>query len=594
MKKKNFSRYLLCLFMVLVFTLSGCSLNKEETPEETTTGKPVVSVNNDYSEYTTFKDFTEFMFKENAAKSTLNLHYTLSDPSKYGIDDYIIQIADASLELIKQQEQDLANYISKLKSFDYNSLSEEEKLTYDMLIYDLELEQDYSDFYLYNSALSPTIGDNAQLPVLLAEYKFGNETDVKNYIALLGTLEDYFKDLIVLENLKSENGLFMSDSCADSIISQCQEFISEPESNYLIGVFDEKIDSMNDLDDAAKANYKEQNKNAVLSSVIPAYETLINSLSSLKGSGINASGLAGLENGKEYYKYLVSTNTGSSKSVEEIESIIKSQLGSDLRDIISLTATNSNLFDELENPKFTLSDPIEILEDLQEKIKADFPEGPETTYEVKYVNKSLEDNISPAFYLTPPIDAIKDNVIYINGSEKYSTMNLYPTLAHEGYPGHLYQVTYFSNTEPMLVRNILNYPGYVEGWATYVEMISYDYSGLESDLALALKLNSSYSLAIYCLVDIGVNYYAWDLDATAKFLSGYSITEEETIKEIFNAMVAEPANYLSYYVGYLEFMELRNYSMETLGDDFDLKEFHKQILEIGPAPFSIIAERLNQ
>ena len=185
---------------------------------------------------------------------------------------------------------------------------------------------------------------------------------------------------------------------------------------------------------------------------------------------------------------------------------------------------------------------------------------------------------------------MSENVIYING--KYSSNEIYTTLAHEGYPGHLYQTLYTTSKDLSLIRNLLSYSGYVEGWATYVEYYSYDLSGLNPNLSQLLKFNSAASLGLYAYIDMSVNYDGWGLNEVANYLHDYGIEDEEIIKEIFYAMVEAPANYLCYFIGYLEILELKEMAEDSLGKNFSLIEFHDSLLSIGPAPFYVIKEYL--
>ena len=212
--------------------------------------------------------------------------------------------------------------------------------------------------------------------------------------------------------------------------------------------------------------------------------------------------------------------------------------------------------------------------------------------QVKYVPKALEEYLSPAFYLIPSIDNYSENTIYINQAHNLADINLFTTLAHEGYPGHLYQTTYFANTNPDPIRTVLNFSGYVEGWATYAEMCSYYISSLDKPYATLLQKNNSLILGLYALTDIGIHYDAWSVDDTLKFFSAYGIHDEAVIQEIYEYIVGDPANYLAYYVGYLEMLELKKESMKKEGNNFSQKEFHQRILEIGPAPFEVIRKHL--
>ena len=308
--------------------------------------------------------------------------------------------------------------------------------------------------------------------------------------------------------------------------------------------------------------------------------------------GNNENGLCYLPEGKHYYESLVRSNTGSDKSIEELKQMTERQRNLDMTALHEILTANPNLL-VCEEPDSISEEPEAILNQLLTSMQKDFYPAADTSFEINYVHESLEDTLAPAFYLTAPIDNISHNVIYLNKSSQYSGIQLFTTLAHEGYPGHLYQTTgsYQANLEP--IRAILNYPGYVEGWATYVEMLSYQYAGLDETFARMLMLNQSSLLSLYASIDMGIHYDGWNLTDTTVFLNSFGIKDENVIRSIFELVVEEPSHYLKYYIGYLEFLELRNYAKEEFGKDYTNRAFHQAIIRIGPAPFPIVKKYLK-
>ena len=145
----------------------------------------------------------------------------------------------------------------------------------------------------------------------------------------------------------------------------------------------------------------------------------------------------------------------------------------------------------------------------------------------------------------------------------------------------------------MLFRsNLLGCSGYIEGWATYVESISYGYAAsyfkVEPELLQLLWQNRSISLCLYSLLDIKIHEYGWTLAQVTQSLHGFGIASDDTCKEIYQYIIENPANYLKYYLGYLNFMDLRDLAEKKAGDKFNKKEFHRFVLETGPAPFPVI------
>lgn len=572
-KNKSLLTYLSIFFLVLSI-LSGCSLipsSKKTTPED-------------------FDAFTEELFRNELSQNTLNLHYTLAYPKNYGIEDYDVSLGSFEMSDIYDYSE-LEELEKTLKDFSYDDLTDEQQLTYDILNDYIETENTVKDLPLYGELLNPLTGYQSQLPVLLAEYTFRTKEDIENYLTLTASIEESFHSIIEYEKARSEAGLFMPDYAAEAIIEQCSTFIEDPENNYMIEVFNDKIDAFSGLSDTERNDYKERNHTIITTNIVNAYRSLIDSLTELKGSGVNEGGLCNFKDGKRYYEYLVKNATGSSKSIKNLQKMTERYIDNCINEMISIAALNPNVLDDIATYSFDLTEPNDILEDLISKISIDFPEPPKVNYTVKYVHESMEESLSPAFYLTPPIDDPSQNVIYINNGSVSD--DLYTTLAHEGYPGHLYQTVYTNSSDLPLIRNLFSSPGYTEGWATYVEYYAFGISGLEKNLAQTLSLNGSASLGLYAYVDMAVNYNGWDRTDVEEFFAGYGIEDKEATDFIYEAMVEDPANYLSYFIGYLEILELKDKAQKTLGDKFVLKDFHNFFLTIGPAPFSIIEKEMD-
>lgn len=574
MKKANNMKKMMCLVLAGCMFLSGCS-NLSQAGK--TTGEA-------------FEAYTDALFQEEIVKNTVSLHYTLAYPENYGITDYETSLGVFSLEDMEESYQELEEMKQELLAFEYSGLTKEQKLTYDILMDYVETELSVKDLTLYAEVLSPTTGYQAQLPVILAEYTFRTEQDIKDYLSLVSQIDEMFVDMISFEEKKAEAGLFMPDYAADAVIDQCNEFITDPENNYMIEIFDDKIEAFEGLSEEEKTAYKEQNDTIITTEVVEGFETLIDGLTSLKGSGVNEQGLCHYEDGTRYYEYLVRTATGSDASVKELKARTEDFIADCMNHIRETVAENPDILDQVMDYSFPVTEPDAIMQDLIGKVSDDFPTPPEVDYTIKKVHPSMQEHMSPAFYLTTPVDDIGNNVIYIN--EKYmgtdSIMDLYPTMAHEGYPGHLYQNSYTKSCNLPLIRNLLSYPGYSEGWATYVEFYSYGISGLDGKLAKVLEWNQAATLGLYAYIDMGIHYDGWSREDTAAYLTSYGISDEKVADEIFETMVEEPANYLSYFIGYLEFLNLRDTAETELGDAFVAKDFHQFLMETGPAPFYVM------
>ena len=557
--------------------------------------------NHIFSEDSQFRSFTREVFQKEVSGSMLTLHYSLADPEKKNIARPAPTLGTVSYDNTASIHQ-CQEYLKKLLSFSYSDLSRENRLTSDMLLLYFHTSEASLQNGFPEEILSPSLGIQAQLPVLLAEYAFYKEQDISDYLNILVSIEPYFESILQYEQERAHQGYFMSDTTLDRILEQCREFVKDPENNYMLDVFSQKLKEYGKFTDSEQNELMKRHKEILLNKVIPAYEKLITGLNALRGSGKNPMGLAYYKKGQKHYEYLLQTETGCYDSVKKIQQRLYEQLADDTARIQMMLKEQPSLLQKM-NAETDLDtfQPTKALQILQKKSEKDFPALPETVSpDIRYVHKSMEAYSSPAFYLTPPLDTGSPNVIYINPSSQTSNLELFTTLSHEGFPGHLYQTVYFGSCDPDDIRYLITSSGYVEGWATYVESYGYQYAAdylddpAASDLTALAWMNRSINLCIYSLMDIGIHYHGWTPDAAASFLKNFGITDTSVVQEIYQYIVETPGNYLKYYLGYLNFLDLRQKWQDTLGEHFDLKKFHQKILETGPVSFPVLQKYMDQ
>lgn len=575
-RKKIFLILPCCLLVILISFLSGnafwSSLHAESSDRQ-------------------FRTFTRSLFQTEVSANTISLHYTLRSPSDYGIADIPATYGSLSSDPVAAKAS-VRNVLSSLQEFDPDTLSSENALTFKILDTYLKNASTGTDYLLYQEPLGPVSGIHTQLPVLLSEYSFYDTQDVETYLALLKETPSYFDSVIRFEQKKAASGLFMPDYQADSVLDTCQSFIDMGKENYLVSTFDERIASLDLLPENKKDSFQKENMKLVTEEIYPAYQNLITAIKSLKGKGTNEQGLSHFPYGKKYYEYLVRQTTGCNESISRLRLMTRAQILEDLSAMQKVlfpadaALTQASVLEQ--------TPPDSMLDDLRSKITDTFPEIPDVDFQVKYVPESMQDYLSPAFYMIPAIDNLTENVIYINNGQTASGLNLYTTLAHEGYPGHLYQTVYFSASEPDPIRSILDFGGYVEGWATYAEMMSYYLAPLSKTEASLLQKNSSVILGLYALADMGIHYDGWSVTDTVRFFSDYGINDANAVQSVYELIIGSPANYLKYYIGYLKFYELKKEMADTLGNQFSQKEFHRAVLDVGPAPFEIVYDEVEK
>lgn len=538
-----------------------------------------------------FDALTRELFIEEAKSDTLTLNFTLKDPSAYSIEMDSVTWGDVpvSSDDFKEYKAQTEDYLAQLNAI--TDISSDRALTYDIVKYYLEMDLESYDYVYFATNFAPLLGIQSQLPIILCEYNFDTQSDVEDYLTLLNTVEAYMTQLIEFENAKADAGYGMCRSALEAAISDCRSFCESVDNNMLIEVFPSKLEAL-DLTEEQKQTYIASNTDAVRNHVIPAYEMIISALTLQLDTAPENGSLASYENGQDYYAYLLKASVGTDKTPEELIELTESRLDSYIMAISFLYMKNEAIFDELEAVDFSMEDPTEIIEHFKDTlVKEQFPDAPDANYDLKTVHESMSDSLSPAMYFIPRIDDAENNQIYLNIGGNNSSNELMPTLAHEGYPGHMYQTTYFYNTNPDPIRTVFESNGYVEGWASYVEGLSYDYCGFSEDISDLLRIaNHDLTLNLYCRTDLGIHYENWDISDASDFLTQYLDLDTQTIEEIYEAILYNPTNYLIYGIGMEEIKALKDTMQDNLGDDFDIKDFHEQLLNIGPAPFSIIGK----
>lgn len=539
-----------------------------------------------------FSEFCTTLFREEMKSNTMNLHFTLKDPKAAGIDSYEITLGSLSGDSPHNQARQLKKLSEELKKYSHRSLKGKDRLTCRLLSDYISRQQNLAAYPYYDEPLTPSGGVTSQLPVLLAEYTFRNTRDIKDYLGLLSQIDTYFLGILDYEQKKADAGLFMSDEACLKVIEGCEVFTEHPDDNFLIDTFSNRLNAMDGLTDTQKNAYLKQHSKVLSDHVIPAYSQMIKGLTMLLGRGHNNWGLCNFPEGKAYYEAVVSADTGCDDSVEDLFSQIAKARREDLTFCQNLLEKNPKLASQSPKPDAALKEENAMISRLQKEILTDFPAPPQTDVEICHVDPALSEYLAPAFYITAPIDDISHNRIYINDAKNDTDIYYFTTLAHEGYPGHLYQTICTSSYGAPEVLSLLNYPGYTEGWATYTEMQSFYYAGLDPDLASLLQHNQAATLSLYATADIGIHYFGWEKEKNAAFWSEYGVDDTATVNKITDLILEEPGNYLKYYVGYLKFRQMRE-QLALENKSFSVSAFHEAILRTGPSPFSVLEETVR-
>ena len=571
-------------------------------------------MNIDYPKDEEFESFLDEYFISMFSGDQLSINFFIKNPEAFGFEHYdcqmpIYEYYDFEEDLVLIEEA-----IAEIRAFEDNQLSKEQRIAYDIILSYYENLSNYTEpmMFMTNSYFGSYLGFQADTPLELAEYKFRNPQDVQDFIDYMNSAPEAFESYYQFCLKQIEFGYGLSDVAIDNIVSQCEKFVAEKENHYLYEIFKDKLSNVEfELSEEEIALFEEKALEG-LYSLCDAYEFVALNLPSLKGADIQVGGLASYgDEGKTLYLNELKAITGLydltledaiayidekfEKALDQVNRIIEQYQNMPTGDqSVFLKAIESG------RPYYTTLDPegvVELFKELAKEYVPNLDVIPEIS--VKYVYESLEENFSPAAYFVSPIDETRFESIYLNGLYADDVNYVFTTLAHEGYPGHLYQNVYAKSLDIHNVRKVQRSQGYMEGWAVYMEYNAYNwvsnYDKYPLSAALAYnKWNDILNGLINARIDLGIHAEGWDVQETCNYIRAY-INSDYTLEDtqgIYDQIVEIPTNMSMYFLSYSKIQDMHDYAKAELGAYFNEVEFNKTILDCGAAPLDIVQERV--
>ncbi|HPW53569.1 MAG TPA: DUF885 family protein, partial [Erysipelotrichaceae bacterium] len=469
-----------------------------------------------------FQKIIDEWFVEDMSEDYLSLHFGVVNPKELGIENVEVTLGEIEIE------DDYDGYLNRLEvlnNYDISDLNREQLITYKALIAYYNKMQSYLECeYDYGFVFTPNRGVNNNLITSFTEFELRNEQDAKDMITLVLDSERYMDLCIDYTKRQADEGIVQNDDVIEKIIDSCERFISRVEDNEVIKAYNASIEK---LGLANEEELKQQLADAVINTLIPAYQKVIDLYTGLYGKCTNPDGLFYYEGGTVYYETIFLGGVSStSRSVDKWAATLRSLINGVVKNISTVSNRMSyNDYNKWSSGRnhYGYKDPYEMIEYVKSQMAADFPPIPEVEYSVNYLDPTVTSENIAAYYLIAPIDNLTNNVIKCNEAySKDSPDEMAITLSHEAYPGHLYQHTYYFTHHPsQKIRYNVGFIGYSEGWAMYVEEYGYKYYEKSKDIMeleiLYLKFN--YYLQAYC--DMLINYYGYQVDDVANYLSEF-------------------------------------------------------------------------
>lgn len=550
-----------------------------------------------------FDQFIEDQFTGAMESSYLNARTYLRNPEDFGVDTSDISYSLGTrfgAEDLELQRTGLRELADDFAAFDRELLTPEQQDIYDTFDYQLTLQTALADekFDYYAQLFESMSGLQFQLPTLFADWVVRSQLDAEVLIQMVQDVKPYVDSALEYTREQANRGLLMTD--LDAVMEYCSGILEQGENSAVLSAMTTSIDAL-EIDAANQEDFKTRLTAAFNESFLPAYQAIYDTMAQLKESGKNnTGGLAGLEHGKEYYALLLQQSIGSEKSVEEVRSLMEeARLGhiDTFRHLLLESPASLEPYLTGTMPETGYTSYEEILEDLKNAIAADFPAVSNLNYEISEINEEIASGSGVAAYFNiPPLDGGSVQQLRVNPlTSDLTSISTYATVAHEGFPGHMYQYAYmYENVSSNYVKAVANVSAYVEGFAVYAQYEALDYLDIDPGV---LDIYRENELVTYCAIilgDIGIHYDGWTLTEFTEFLNSLGfLVDEESAKPQYDQLWANPCAFAPYYVGYEEFAALRRTAEESLGDAFNEKSFHEALLRSGTAPFTVVERNVQ-
>lgn len=583
---------IICL--VLILLLQGCSPTPggQENQENLPSPHGTITENLDLNASSQFDTYLGELFVQYITSSPLEMSLTIASPESYGLTSLADRLDDYSDEALVKQYDNMRRNLKELEGYNPDSLTKSQRLTYRIVKYYLELNLEGEQYQDYAYNIKHTLGFHIGLPITLAQIPIESKEDANNFIKRLQQFPTSVKQLMAGERLKAEKGYIQPEYISDKVIEQCKAFMTDPKENFLYLAFSDYVDQCKAISPDEKKAIKASCMKTINDYVYPSYKTLIRDLEDIKSSSMITSGVYTFPEGKDYYAHLIKVNTGTDitpeslfdwanstflKATARMQTIVKDNPDIDLN---NLTPPTFNSYDELFNK-------------CQKIVKDNFNEYTIPMINNRIIPPYLEKDLPSAFYLPVSIDMKKYGNMFLQNSlyENLTTGN-FLVVCHEGLPGHHFQfsIAYQQESIPN-IRKALSFSCYTEGWASYVEGIAtnaLDYGNPLINELMICNLDASY--ALLTLIDLYLHYYGAPRE---EIVNNYYMYFGDQIDAIVDRAIANPGETLHYAYGRYFMNDLRKKTEEALGEQFDVKEFHHQILMNGEMPLFLLEEIVN-
>jgi uncharacterized protein (DUF885 family) len=521
---------------------------------------------------------------------------------------YNDKVDDFSQKAIDDGLADAKKFLDRFEAIDTTGFPEQEILNKKLMMRDLKMTLESARFKPWEMPVSQFGGVHVDMPQLVSVLSFQSVKDYDDYIARLKQMPRYFDENMIQMRKGMAEGLMPARILLEKVVTQSNGLATQtPEQSPFAQPFAKFPSGISEAD---QKRLREAGLAAIRDSVLPAYVKFTKFVrDEYAPKGRTEPGVWALPNGAERYAFLVKQNTTTNLTPEEIHQIglqqvhdiearmlkVANQLG--FKDLKSLDAAIK------KDPQLHFQSRQAIIDlykkdtdQMYAKLPDLFGRLPKAKVEIMPIEEFREKE-SATHYIQPAIDGSRPGHVMVNTGDfaNRTRLDVETTAYHEGVPGHHMQIA-IAQELPQLppFRQNEYYNAYIEGWALYSERLGEEVGFFQDPYSYFGHLQDDMLRAIRLVVDTGFHYKHWTRQQVVDFFHDHSTIDEVEVQSETDRYMAIPGQALGYKVGQLEILKLRAYAKDQLGDKFDIRGFHDEVLGAGALPMDVLTDRIHE
>jgi uncharacterized protein (DUF885 family) len=537
-----------------------------------------------------------------------NLVHSPEFASTLGDKRYTDQISDYSVKAFNENLAREQAFLMRLATIDTDGLTDQEKISRDLLLRQFTEDQESAEFKEWEMPVNQMGGIYATYPQLVAQLSFTTAKDYDDWIARLHLIPRAFEQVTANMSLGIDDHRVPPKYLLEKTLDQVKAMAAQkPEDSPLALPLKSFPATIKPLD---QERIKKETLDAIANDVLPAYLRFARFLEvSYVPAGRTDPGISSLPDGQKYYQFLIRRTTTTDLTADQIHQIGLDEVKRDEAEMLAiaqklgfadLTTFRASL---KTNPKMKPASADALLAayrgyltPMQARLPQLFGRLPKAKFEVVPVPDYLEKTSAPAYYEEGSPDGSRPGRLFID-TYHATDRNLYSVediAYHEGIPGHHLQISIAQELQDIpTFRKYQGYTAYTEGWGLYAERLGKDVGLYQDPYSDYGRLEGDIWRAIRLVVDTGVHNDHWTREQMVQYFHDHSNIDDTSIQAEVDRYIAWPSQALAYKIGQLKILELRDRAKKALGDKFDLRAFHDQVIDAGALPLDVLSDRID-